>query len=782
MQKQPPTFLKSLLKIFITSFLVGTSIVAGLFYYYSQDLPDFSSLKHYHPPAVTRIYSSDGKLLEEYAKEHRVFVPISTIPKSLIEAFISAEDRNFYEHPGIDIFSIIRAAFSNIGNIINHKRMEGGSTLTQQVVKNFLLTSERSLPRKIKEALLSYMISKAMTKEQVLELYLNQMYLGKGAYGVAAAATTYFNKSVDELNVAESAFLASLPKAPSTINPDKHYEKSIGRRNYVISRMFEDGYITKEVAEEAKKEPITLVKRNKTETITADYYAEQVREQIVQLLGQEQFYTGGLTVITAMNTQYQKQADISFRKGIREFDRLKGYRGPISKINSKDWQNELKALPKPAGILEYQLAVILSTEDISVTIGLADGTKSTIALKEMTWGATNLKSAKKMLNPGDVVAVEAVGNVYALRQIPKVNGAFMAMNPTTGQVLALVGGYDFSVSKFNRATQAIRQPGSTIKPIVYLAALENDIKPTTIFDDAPVTLSQGPGMPAWRPKNYKGDFLGEITMRKALEKSRNLVTVRVMQRTGIDKVAEVINRFGIMQNPPHYFSMGLGAVDTTVEKMLTAYSAIANGGTQVKPQYIEVIKDSNGKVIYKRDGGTCHGCSDASAVPSIDLPSGTRLTDPATDYQLISLMEGVAVRGTAARVSSLGKVMACKTGTTNDSLDTWFIGLTPILSTATYVGYDTPKTLGKSAVGGTVALPIYLDFMANAYKDVQSLPFKVPDSIVQIKVDPVTGQPYDGPGAILEAFKKDPGTNMDIHHEENTDAVPTERENEAGIY
>lgn len=383
-----------------------------------------------------------------------------------------------------------------------------------------------------------------------------------------------------------------------------------------------------------------------------------------------------------------------------------------------------------------------------------------------------------MLNPGDVVAVEPLGNVYTLRQIPKVNGAFMAMNPTTGQVLALVGGYDFSVSKFNRATQAIRQPGSTIKPIVYLAALENGIKPNMIFDDAPVTLSQGPGMPAWRPKNYKGDFLGEITMRKALEKSRNLVTVRVMQRTGIDKVAEVVNRFGIMSNPPHYFSMGLGAVDTTVEKMLTAYGAIANGGTQIKPQYIEVIKDSSGKIIYRRDGGICHGCADAANVPSIETPTGTRLTDTATDYQILSLMEGVAVRGTAARVSSLGKVMACKTGTTNNSLDTWFIGLTPILATATYVGYDAPKDLGTREVGGTVALPVYLDFMANAYKDVPSLPFKVPDSIVQIKVDPVTGKPYDGPGAILEAFKKD--SQVETHHE--GDSVKEERENEAGIY
>ena len=776
-----PNFLKLTLKIFLICFVVGIIAVIGIFYYYSKDLPDFSSLKHYHPPAVTRIYSSDGKLLEEYAKEHRVFVPISTIPKSLIEAFISAEDRNYYEHPGIDIFSIFRAAVSNVGNIIQHKRMEGGSTITQQVVKNFLLTSERSLPRKIKEALLSYMISKAMTKEQVLELYLNQMYLGKGAYGVAAAASTYFNKSVDELNVPESAFLASLPKAPSTINPDKHYDRSIGRRNYVISRMAEDGYITEEIAAAAKKEPITLVKRDKAETITADYYAEKVREQIVQLFGQETFYTGGLTVITSMDTKYQRQAELSLRKGIRDYDRLKGYRGPVSKIDLKDWQNALKALPKPAGILEYKIAVILSVSDISASIGLLDGTKSTIAIKEMAWAATNLKSAKKILNPGDVVAVEQTANTYALRQIPKVNGAFMAMHPTTGQVLALVGGYDFGVSKFNRATQAIRQPGSAIKPLIYLAALENGIQPNTIFEDGPVVLSQGPGMPPWKPKNYKGDFLGSITMRTALEKSRNLVTVRVMQRAGIHKVAEVVNRFGIASNPPHYFSMGLGAVDTTVEKMLTAYSGIANGGTQVKPQYIEVIKDSSGKIIYRRDGGICHGCNDNTNVPSVEMPIGVRLTDPATNYQVISLMEGVVQRGTAARAKSLGKIIAGKTGTTNDSLDTWFVGYTPILATATYIGHDTPKTLGKSATGSSIPLPIFIDFMANAYKDVPSLAFRVPDSIVEIRVDPVTGKQYDGPGSILEAFKKD-NDDHQPNDEREIRSAPEERENDAGIY
>jgi penicillin-binding protein 1A len=749
-------FFKLFLKIFGICAALGILVVSILFYHYSKDLPDFSKLSHYHPPAVTRIYSSDGALLEEYAKEYRVFVPISTIPRSVIDAFIAAEDRNYYDHPGIDVFSIIRAAFDNIGNLLNRRRFQGGSTITQQVVKNFLLTSERSIPRKIKEAILSYRISKSMTKDQVLELYLNQMYLGKGAYGVAAAASVYFDKSIDELNVAESAFIAALPKAPSSINPDKNYERSVARRNYVINRMAEDGYITEEIAELARNEPIKLIKRSKEETVTAGYYAETVREQIVKLLGADMFYTGGLTVITSMDAAYQKQAEASLRKGIREYDLKRGYKGPITKISLDDWKTSIKEIDPPLGLLEYELAVILNVEDASVTIGLRDGKKSTIALKEMLWAATNLKSAKRILNPGDVVVVEPVQSAYGLRQIPKVNGAFMVMRPGTGQVLALVGGYDFATNKFNRATQAIRQPGSSIKPFVYLAALENGIQPNTLFDDAPVALSQGAGMPMWKPKNYKSDFLGTITMRKALEKSRNLVTVRVMQRTGIDKVAEMVSRFGISENPQHYFSMGLGAIETTVEKMISAYSTVINSGHKVTPQYIETIQDSTGKVIYKRPSSAiCSGCNNKVALPQLTLFEGPKLIDEVRDYQFISMLEGVVQRGTAARAAKLGKAIAGKTGTTNDSFDTWFIGCTPLIATATYIGFDTPKTLGKSATGSSVALPIFIDFMEKAYKDVPSLPFKVPESIKQVKVDEDSGKPYDGPGAILEAFPKD---------------------------
>jgi penicillin-binding protein 1A len=774
-------FFKKTLIIFSVLFFSGIGVAIGLVYYYSKDLPDYSSLQHYHPPAVTRVYSSDGKLIEEYAKEHRVFVPISTIPKSLIEAFLAAEDSKFYEHYGINVQGVFRAAFANVGRVLKGKRMEGASTITQQVVKNFFLNSEQSIGRKVKEAILAYMVTKSFTKDQILELYLNQIYLGKGAYGVAAAAQAYFNKSINELTLEESAFIAALPKAPAAFDPDKRYERILERRNYVINRMVEDRYITKAAAQEAMKLPITLKKRDKSETITADYYAEIVREKIIEIFGKEMFYTGGLTVITSMNTQYQEQAEKSLRYGIREYDMKKGYRGPVTKIDVKNWEENLKFVPRPKALLEYKLGIVLESYDEKAVIAVEDGTKTSLPLASMRWAATNLKSVKTILKPGDVIVVTNIPKKgYELRQIPSVNGAFMAMNPQTGQVLALVGGYDFNASKFNRATQALRQPGSSIKPFVYLTALENNILPNTLFEDSPISISQGPGLPAWTPKNFEGNFLGPITMRKALEKSRNLVTVRIIQHIGVAKVAELIKRFGINANPPHYPSMCLGALETTLDRMLSAYSAIANGGFKVMPQYIEMIKDSNGNTIYKRDSGVCTNCDvmqdGESSLPIVRTNENIRLSDEASIYQINSLMQGVMERGSGASARKLGKIMAGKTGTTNDSMDTWFNGLTPKLATVIYIGHDTPKDLGKRASGATVALPVFINFMEHGYKE-PSLPFKKPSTIVEIKIDPATGKPSDEPGAILEDFKEGftPG-------QYTTESGPTNVENDSGIY
>ena len=708
------------LKIGVLCGIVGSAIAVALVYYYSQDLPDYSQLAHYHPPAVTRIYSADGKLMEEYAKEHRVFVPISTIPPSLIEAFIAAEDKNFYEHQGIDVIGVIRAALVNVINVFQRRRMEGASTITQQVVKNFLLTSERSLPRKIKEAVLSYMISKSFSKAQILELYLNQIYLGHGAYGVAAAAQVYFNKSVEELTLAESAFIAALPKAPSSVNPDKHYGRAKGRRDYVLIRMTDDGYISASAAREAIDTPIKLVKRSKTLTITADYYAEKVRDEIIKRFGEEFFYDGGLTVMTSLNSEYQIEAEKALRKGIRDYDLKRGYRGAVAKLAMSDWQKELSALESPLGLLEYKLAVILGVDDSKAIIGLGDGAKSSIPIAEMKWAATNLKSAKAILKKGDVVVVEPVGKIYGLRQIPQVNGALLVMSPYTGQVFAMSGGYDFQTSKFDRATQAIRQPGSLSKTFTYLAALERDVSPDTIFEDSPVAIAQGPGMPTWRPKNFKGDFLGPMTMSDGLIKSRNPVTVRVAQHIGLGYVAEIIQRLGINETPKHVYSMVLGALESTLDKMVSAYSVFANGGFQVRPQFIEYIKDSNGKVIYRRDSGVCMNCQ-SNDVPQITEPPHVRLISSHIYRQINTMLQGAIERGTGRGAAKLGLIMAGKTGTTNKAMDTWFVGFTPNIIAGTYIGYDTPKSLGNSASGANVALPVVVEFMQHI--KIPSIPF-----------------------------------------------------------
>ncbi|WP_341764221.1 penicillin-binding protein 1A [Candidatus Tisiphia endosymbiont of Beris chalybata] len=747
------------LKLLVIVGLIGISSVMALLYYYSQDLPDYSQLTNYYPNSVTRIYSQDGKLIEEYAFERRVFVPINSIPRLLIEAFIAAEDKNFYEHPGVDIISILRAAISNIFNIVRHRRVEGASTITQQVVKNFLLTSEVSIERKVKEAILSYRVSKVFTKDKILELYLNQTFFGKGAYGVAMAAQNYFNKSVEDLTIAEAAFIAGLPKAPSSFNPTKNYARVKERRDYVLMRMYEEGYIKQETVLEAIATPIILKQRDRNETVKADYYAELVREEVINRIGsKEEFYTGGLTIITSLNADYQKAADNALRQGIRDYDKKHGFRGRINSININNWHENLKQIVKPGGLLEYQLAVVLTLQDMQIEIGLEDGSKSKILLSDMKWAAANLKSAKTLLKAGDVIVVEKLSANYALRQIPLVNGGIIVMNPTTGQVLASSGGYDFTVSKFDRVTQALRQPGSLSKTFVYLAALENAVQPNTLFEDGPVEIDQGAGLPIWRPKNYKGDFLGLITMRSGLEKSRNLITVRVAQAIGLNKVAEIIKRLNINSEPKKVYSMVLGSLETTLEKMTTAYAMIANSGNKVTPHFVELIKDRNGKIIYRRDNRECRNChiSDQQLAdppnPIISAPNSKMIIDEASNYQITSFLTGAVERGTAASAKKLDKIIAGKSGTTNESMDTWFIGFTPKIIVGTYVGYDIPKTLGKTATGSSVALPIFINFMANVYANIPSLPFHVPDTIKLLRTDRKTGK-VTALGDIVEAFK-----------------------------
>ena len=739
--------------------MIGAAILMYIIYHYTKDLPDYSQLKKYYPPSITRMYSADGKLIEEFAREHRIFVPISSVPKALTQAFIAAEDKNFYSHEGIDIFSIFRAAITNISHIINKRRPEGGSTITQQVVKTFLLSPERSFERKIKEAILSYRLSQVFTKDEILELYLNQIFLGKTAYGVASAALNYFNKSIEELTISECAVLASLPKAPSQYNPEKNYKRAVERKNYVIGRMYDDGYLTKEEAKKAIDEPIKLAKVDKTLTIDADFYAAKVRDEVIEMFGEEYFYTAGLTIMTCVDSKMQKAATNALRFGIKAYDMKRGYRGSLQNIDLKNWQETLKKIPSPYGLLHYKLAVVLEVSDTQAKIGLSNGSTAFIYLKDMSWTATNIKSVKRILKSGDVIAVEIIDKNYFLQQIPEINGGIMIIEHETGRVLAAEGGYDFSVSKFDRTTQAKRQPGSLIKPFVYMAALENGAKPTDIFDDSPIDVYQGPGLPIWRPKNDNGKFLGPITLRKGLEKSRNLITVRVGQFAGLGKVAALIRRFGITDSPKVVHSIVLGAMETTLEKMTIAFSIIANGGKGVEPQFIELIKDRKGNVIYKRDYTECPECKSNTALstnnieaPTINKTESPVIIDEATNYQMISLLTGSVQRGTGVGAKSLPYTIAGKTGTTNKAKDVWFVGFTPKIVVGTYIGFDNPKSLGNSAFGSTYALPVFVHFMTNGY-NFPSVDFAVPNSIRLESIDYETGKPSSAPGAIIEALK-----------------------------
>jgi penicillin-binding protein 1A len=776
-------------KLFLLCVAMGVVIVSYVIYHYISDLPDYSQLKQYYPASTTRVYSADGKLIEEYAKEHRIFVPITNIPKSLKQAFIAAEDKNFYSHEGIDITSIIRAFFNNIPRILTNRRVEGGSTITQQVVKNFLLTSERSLERKIKEAILSYRITQAFSKEQILELYLNQIYLGKGAHGVASAALSYFNKSVEELTLNESAVLASLPKAPSQYNPERDYNRAFERKNYVLARMYDDGYITEEQARTAMSEPITLVKFDKVETLDAEYYAERVREEVVNMFGEEYFYTAGLSIFTCADSKLQKAAADALRFGIRKYDMKRGYRGALQNIETKNWLENLKLVPIPVGVREYKLAVVLSVSEDNAQIGLRDGTTSQIFLKDTKWAATNLQSMQKILKIGDVVVVDKELKNYVLRQIPDVNGGIMVVEHKTGKVLAAEGGYDYKVSKFDRTTQAQRQPGSLIKTFVYLTAIEHGAKPNDVFEDSPVEVNVGPGLPLWRPKNFSEDFLGPITLRQGLEKSRNTVTVRVGQFAGWGNIASTIKHFGIVNQLPLVIrpSMVLGALETTLSQMTMAYSAIANGGRSVETHYIELIKDRKGNVLYKRDYTDCAECrayavdKDKNPIPpTVAIPQGERLIDEGRAYQMISLLMGVVQRGTAQSAKHLKQIIAGKTGTSNQAKDTWFVGFTPKITVGTYIGYDTPRSLGKRASGATIALPVFVNFMENAYNDQLALDFVAPDSINFAMVDYNTGKLSTQKDAVLEAFtaeqfrKEDRGKSLEEENrddEKNTDGT-----------
>jgi penicillin-binding protein 1A len=762
-------------------FVAAICAVAGVLWHFSKDLPDYSQLQNYEPPVMTRVHAADGSLLAEYADERRLYLPIQAIPKLVTNAFIAAEDKNFYQHPGIDVYGIARAALLYAENFGRGRRPQGASTITQQVAKNFLLTNEVSITRKIKEALLALRIERTYSKDKILELYLNQIYLGLGAYGVAAASLLYFDKSVHELTIAEAAYLAALPKGPNNYNPFRHRDEAIARRNYVIDRMMEDGYITADAGEKAKKEPLAVtVRPTGAHTFAAEYFAEEVRRYIFENYGEKKLYEGGLSVRTTLDPKLQVLARKTMINGLVNFDESQGWRGPVTKISlDGDWGSKLADVKSLSDVDPWRLAVVLEVNDQSARIGLQpprdpggavakDRQVGIIPLEGVKWtkpGASAKRGLRvsEILAPGDVVYVDPLPEQgqFRLRQVPEISGAMVVMDPHTGRVLAMVGGFSYDQSQFNRATQALRQPGSSFKPLVYAAAIDNGYTPSTIVLDAPIEVDTGPGGGIWRPENYGGKFYGPSTLRFGLEQSRNVMTVRLAQDIGMPLIAEYAKRFGVYDELPPYLSYALGAGETTVLRMVTAYSMLDNGGRRVKPTLIDRIQDRYGHTIYKHDQRECIGC-DAEKWENQPEPTlidrRQQVIDPMTAYQITSMMEGVVQRGTATVVRDVGKPIAGKTGTTNDEKDVWFIGYSPDIVCGVYMGYDKPRHIARLATGGHLAAPIVRDFLKVALADKPPIPFRVPPGIKLIRVDAKTGMratPGD-PHTILEAFK--PGT------------------------
>jgi penicillin-binding protein 1A len=774
-------------------FLVGVAGVAGGIWYFSRDLPDYSQLQDYEPPVMTRVHASDGALLGEYSKERRLYLPIQVVPKLVINAFLAAEDKNFYEHGGIDFTGMARAAVVYAQNFGSDRRPQGASTITQQVAKNFLLTNEVSFARKIKEALLAMRIERAYSKDRILELYLNEIFLGQGAYGIAAASLVYFDKSVNELTVAEASYLAALPKAPSSLHPVRNRERAIERRNYVVDRLLENGWIKQADADKARKDPLVVASRgNGAHTFAGEFFAEEVRRDILERYGEKKLYGGGLSVRATLDPKLQVMARKAMVTGLVKFDEEQGYRGPVSKLDiSGDWGVKLADIKSLSDISPWQMAVVLETSDQSARIGFQPGRDlggglskerktGIVTLDGVRWaratsGATRGKTpttVAQLLAPGDVIYADPLfkdGNPvegqYRLRQLPEISGAMVAMDPWTGRVLAMVGGFSFDQSQFNRATQAYRQPGSAFKPIVYSSAIDNGYMPSTVLMDAPIEIDQGQGQGVWRPENFSvGKYQGPVTLRNALKQSLNTVTVRLSQDIGMPLISEYARRFGVYDEQlPNYLSYSLGTGETTVMRMVTAYSMIANGGRRVRPTLVDRIQDRYGHTIFKHDQRECRGCDAPGGWKNQPEPQladrREQVLDATTAYQITSMMEGVVQGGTATVLREVGKPIAGKTGTTSDAKDLWFVGFSPDLVVGLYVGYDKPRSLGRAAQAGHTAAPIARDFMKLALADKPAIPFKIPPGIKLVRVDSKSGTraaPGQTAGTILEAFK--PGT------------------------
>lgn len=804
-----PISMKKTISILFASLIffgiLAVSFAFIIFKQFSENLPDYEQLKNYNPMITTRLYASDGSLISEFSKEKRIFVPIDSIPTNLINAFLAAEDANFYKHSGIDLFAIFRTSVTNtFGAISGEGGMGGASTITQQVVKNFLLTRERTFQRKIKEAILAYRMSKTFPKDRILELYLNQIYLGSGAYGVAAAAQVYFDKSIDELSLEEVALLATLPKAPSKLDPRKNIQKAKDRRNWVIDRMMAENFIEEKVGKIAMEQPIILKNRIDQDAIKASFFSDSVKKELTNLYGSDNVFENGIVVRTTLDPKIQNIGIIAFEKGIEDYDKKHGYRGAIGQIDvSGKWQEELEKFdPKKLYKETWLKAVVLSISKDLASIGIENGELGSIEFNSIKWAKRYKtidsrgpapKKIDDVLKVGDIILVEKTAklSVYNLKQIPEVNGGFVALDPHTGRVIAMSGGYVDQPNQFNRSTQALRQPGSTMKTFGYIAALENGFTPASVVMDEEISLNQGIGLPPYKPSNYSGEFYGVTTLRTGLEQSRNVSTVRLADMVGLNKVVEVVKRFGVNDNPKQIYSLVLGSTETTVMRLATAYGMMVNGGKKITPSMIEKIQDRDGKTIYKRDKRNCSNClinnlNDYTEKSAENLPMPTleddreSITDSATSYQITSMLQGVVDRGTAAKARSIGKIVGGKTGTTNNSFDSWFVGFSPDLVMAVYVGFDSPRSLGDEETGASVALPIFIDFMKEAMRDKPSIPFRVPNTVKLVKIDRTTGK-YPTPSTpkdkvFFEALKSE--DTIDEESNQNTEDYPENQNNE----
>ena len=766
--------------LFLLMFAVGTFGGLVTLYYVNRDMPDHSALEHYTPPVLSRIFASDGRLIGEHAQEKRIFVPYDYIPKKVIHAFLAAEDQNFFYHKGIDIISIVRAAITNL--LSSGKRPGGASTITQQVARNFFLTNELSLMRKLKEAILAIRIEQALSKERIIEVYLNQIFLGNRSYGVAAAALRYFNKALEDLTIPEIAFLAGLPKAPSTYNPSRNPEQALARRNWVLERLWKTGLISEQEFQAYKKHPIELAKRDEAETIQADYFQEAVRRELIDAFGEAAFYGGGLFVKTSLDTRLQTICNEVFTKGLLGLDKKHGWRGPLHTVplvkedpkNVKRWMAYLRNVKVDYIPEGWKLAVVTQLSSTETRVITEEGA-GIIPMNTMTWAGTPLRNGvpgasitqpAQALKIGDIIFVSNLKqHTYALQQLPKISGGMVVMDPHTGRVLALAGGFSFQHSQFNGATQAMRQSGSSIKPFVYLAAFERGVKPSDIYVDEPISIYLGPGLGTWSPKNFRNEHKGTLTVRKALETSNNMITIKLGQKAGMKHVLNLIKRLGILTDPPLQLALTLGAGETTVYKMTTAYAMIANGGKHITPTIIDWVQDQHGRMIYKhdnRDGSPLQASKwEGKTIP--DVPDTRKqIINPVHAYMITSILQGAVENSSAKTALVKGHVVAGKSGTSNDSKDVWFLGYSANLVVGIYLGYDVPQDMGKMATGGWLAAPIFQSFMIKALENQSPIPFKVPKSAKLYRVNQHNGQPTspEDPDAIWEITEN---TGLDIN-------------------